>query len=125
MTTYTLAVVDANYVKQTINYVPPVGGAVTANSLPVTIASDQAVISVADANNAAFSTVTVVTATNSFGVCRSIAFDMSTTGSVTLTFASAPSNPITFAVTPGWNQYPFTGCTLTTFTGTGTAYALN
>ena len=104
---------------------PPPGQANMANSLPVTIASDQTVIPVSDANNAAFGTVTVITSPNSFGVCRSIAFDMSTTGSATLTFASAPSNPITFALSPGWNQYPFTGCTLTNFSGTGTAYALN
>ena len=100
------------------------GQSTEANSLSVVMASDQTV-PVADANNAAFSTVTVVTQAQNFGVCRSIAFAMTTVGSVTLTFASAPSNPITLAVSPGWNQYPFTGCTLTAFSGTGTAFALN
>lgn len=93
---------------------PPPGPATPDYSMPTV-----------DAWGAPFSTLTAVGAASSFGTyatCRSIAFLMTSVGNAVVTFGSVS---ITLPLVPGWNQYPFTGCTLTSLTGTGTAYALN
>jgi len=77
----------------------------------------------ADANNAPFSAPTVVAVGGSFSTARSIGFLVTTAGNTVVTFTNGTA--ITLPVVPGWNQYPFSNCTLTSTTATETAYALN
>ena len=96
-------------------------GTQDANTGPVNVNNP---MPVTDAMNAPFTAPVVVAVGGTFTACRAIGFLVTTAGFAVVTFPNG--TVFNLPVEPGGMcQFNYAGCTLTSMSATGTAYALN
>jgi len=105
------------------SHIPTLGQKTMAAALPVSIASDQSTLPVADANNAAFQGVVAMTVGTAYPAQRSIGIVCTAAGNVQLTLSDSSS--ITVPVSVGFQTFPFAVTSVASAGTTATATYYN